>query len=329
MKRVWGLGYLLAAALGLASPAARAEDACSAAPPVPASLAPLADVADYRPVLQACRGSDGRAGVAVRAMRLATGPALLIADPRQLTTTLEKAACWTCRDIGESDLAGTRMGRAIEASAEAPGLTKRGFLENAGLTQGDAPGTYVTGDLCPSSRPLERGFLERLAARGPHTPVALSISGLWLKHHFEDYRWIAEQQASGALDVLWTNHSYSHPFRRGVSPDRTFLLTPDLDIEKEILEVERLLIANGGTPSLFFRFPGLVSSDPLMQAARAHHLISLGTDAWLALGQRPKPGAIVLVHPNGNEPLGLKLFAKDEDAGAFSPPYRPLTDAPR
>ena len=329
MKRVWGLGYIFAAALWLAPFTARADEPCSATPPVPASLAPRDSVADYQSVLQVCRARDGQTGLAVRAMRLATGPALLIADPERLSTQLQKAACWTCQDIRESDLAGTRMGRAITASAEAPGLTKRGFLENAGLSQGQAPGTFVTGDLCPSVKPLDRAFLERLTASGQHTPVSLSISGLWLKHHFEDYRWIAGQQASGALDVLWTNHSYSHPFRRGAPINETFLLTPGLDIDSEILDAERLLIANGGTPSLFFRFPGLVSSDPLMQAARAHHLISLGADAWLALGQRPKPGAIVLVHPNGNEPLGLKLFARDEDSGAFSRPYRALTDAPK
>ena len=48
-----------------------------------------------------------------------------------------------------------------------------------------------------------------------------------------------------------------------------------------------------------------------MQAVRRHHLISLGADAWLALDQRPNDGSIVLVHPNGNEPRGIKLFERD------------------
>ena len=46
-------------------------------------------------------------------------------------------------------------------------------------------------------------------------------------------------------------------------------------------------IANGETPSLFFRFPGLISSDPLMQAVSQFHLVTLGADAWLALGRSP------------------------------------------
>ena len=81
----------------------------------------------------------------------------------------------------------------------------------------------------------------------------------------------------------------------------SFMLTRGLDPDYEILETERLLIANGGTPSVFFRFPGLVSSSALMQAVRRHHLISIGADAWLAKGQKPGPGSIILVHPNGNE----------------------------
>jgi len=101
-----------------------------------------------------------------------------------------------------------------------------------------------------------------------------------------------------------------------------------IDTEKEILDDERLLIANGETPSLFFRFPGLVSSDPLMQAVRRFHLITLGADAWLAIGQKPRPGSIVLVHPNGNEPWGLALFADDLNRGTIAAPLEPLTAAP-
>ena len=48
-----------------------------------------------------------------------------------------------------------------------------------------------------------------------------------------------------------------------------------------------------------------------MQAVRRFHLVTLGADAWLAIGQKPGPGSIVLVHPNGNEPAGLKAFSAD------------------
>jgi hypothetical protein len=210
----------------------------------------------------------------------------------------------------------------------APGLVHRGFLQDAGLTHGAGHGDFVTGDLCPSQKPLARTFFTRLEAASPHAPVALSISGLWLIHHFDDFRWLVDQRNSGALDILWVDHTYHHPYRRKLPDDANFLLTRGVDPEEEILDTERPLIANGEIPSLFFRFPGLVSSDPLMQAVRQFHLVTLGADAWLAIGQKPGRGSIVLVHPNGNEPKGLAVFASDLAHGAIAAPLEPLTAAP-
>ncbi|MGO9741432.1 MAG: polysaccharide deacetylase [Roseiarcus sp.] len=302
------------------------EISCAIGPTEPTHLSRVDAVADYRSVLRLCAGRKGETRVAIREMRLGGDPALLLANPDTLETRLEKSACWSCRDVDETALAATRFMHAILKSAEAPGLTKRGFLENAGLVHGAGGGAFLTADLCPSPRPLARAFIDELP---PHTPIALSISGLWLIHHFQDYRWLIERQAAGAIDILWTNHSYHHQFARGVPFDRNFLLTPGVDPDAEILDTERLIIANGQTPSLFFRFPGLVSSAPLMQAARKNHLISLGADAWLALQERPRPGSIVLVHANGNEPQGLELFERDERDGAMPAPLRPLIEAPK
>ena len=322
----------LAAFLAFEGGAAHADEApaasCLYAPPPPAALVKGDAVGDYASVLRSCHAADGRESVAIRTMSVGGTPLLLLADPRKLSTRIERAACWTCQDVSEEALAGTRLMRAVEQSAEAPGLVHRGFLQNAGLTHGAAPGAFVTGDLCPSRRPLDRTFFDKLAVQGPHTPVALSISGLWLLHHFDDYRWLLDRQAAGALDILWTNHTYHHPYRRGEPDDHNFLLTKGIDPDAEILETERLLIANGQTPSLFFRFPGLISSAPLMQAVRRHHLISLGADAWLALGQKPGGGSIILVHPNGNEEPGLAMFDRDLAHGAIAQPFEPLVAAP-
>jgi len=316
----------LAAWAGLAG-AARAAD-CAFAPAPAARLQSPATVGDYRPVLKACVAADGRKAVAIREMSVAGQKLALLADPEALTTRLERAACWTCGEMSEAELKSTRMGRAISESAEAPGLIHRGFLQNAGLTHGAAPGDFLTGDLCPSKRPLDRAFFTRLETASPHAPVALSISGLWFTHHFADFRWLVDQRNSGALDILWVDHTYHHPYRRKLPDAANFLLTKGVDPETEILDTERLLIANGETPSLFFRFPGLVSSDPLMQAVSRFHLVTLGADAWLAKGQQPERGSIVLVHPNGNEPKGLALFSHDLARGTIAAPLEPLTAAP-
>jgi len=296
----------LLAVLLLVAPALAQENACGVAQLEPTHLSRVDAVEDYRSIFRICVGPADKKLIALREMKLAGEATLLLADPETLETVLEKAACWSCRDAVEAELADTRLLRAVNKSAEAPGLTKRGFLQNAGLTHGAGEGAYLTADLCPSSHPLARNFLEHLA---PHTPIALSISGLWLTHHFDDYRWLLDRQAAGAFD-------------------KNFLLTPGVDADAEILDTERLLIANGQTPSVFFRFPGLISDAPLMQAARRHHLISLGADAWLALQQKPNTGSIVLVHVNGNEPAGLKIFERDEISGEMPKPLRKLDEAP-
>jgi hypothetical protein len=306
---------------------ALAADACLYQAPQATSLVPADKVSDYRSTLQTCQKDEDQR-IAIRSMTIDGKSWLLLVDPSALTTRLESAACWTCAPAEEDALKATRFIGAVEKSAEAPGVSHRTFLINAGLTHGAASGDFITGDLCPSRKPLDRRFFEKLETIGPATPVALSISGLWLKHHAEDFQWLLAQAASGALDIVWTNHTYHHPYAKGESDDQTFMLTRGIDPDFEILETERLLIANGGTPSVFFRFPGLVSSSPLMQAVRRHHLISIGADAWLAKGQKPERGSIILVHPNGNEEAGITLFSREYDEGQIAKPLEPLAAAP-
>ncbi len=66
-----------------------------------------------------------------------------------------------------------------------------------------------------------------------------------------------------------------------------------------------------------------------MKTLKSHYLLSLiGAVLWLALGLRPRPGSIVLVHPNGNEPAGLRLFWRLLETGAMPLPLRSINDAP-
>ena len=120
---------------------AHASD-CAFTPAPATRLQSMAAVGDYRPVLKACVATDGRKAIAIREMTVAGQKIALLADPEALTTRLERAACWTCRDASEEELHLTRMGRAIRESAEAPGLVHRGFLQNAGLTHGAGPGRF-------------------------------------------------------------------------------------------------------------------------------------------------------------------------------------------
>ncbi len=302
-----------------ASLCAAATAAAGLAPPVDATLQ------DYRPVFLACRDPQGGERLAIRRFRKAAAELLLTVEPETLATQIEPADRIGCTDAQEEKHGGTRYLRAVAAAARPP---DRRVSLNAGLVHGAGAGAFVTGDLCPSRKPLDRGFFEKLKALGPHTPVALAVSGRWLKRHEADFDWLKRQAQDGALDILWVNHSYSHPYVLGRPDAANFLLLPGADIESEILETERLLLAHGVLPSVFFRFPGLVADAARLEQARRLHLVSVGADSWLALGPPPRAGSILLVHPNGNEPAGLRLFDRLLRRGALPLPLRALTEAP-
>lgn len=312
----------IAAAIVALFAAARAfalEAGCDA--PVGAAGASLRD---YRPIFGECRNDAGATRLAIRSMSAGGAALLLTVDPETLATRLEPAQCWRCRDTSDEEQSETRYLRALRPPAAATPPA----LKNAGLTHGAGGGVFVTGDLCPSRRPLDRAFLERLAAEGPKTPVALAVSGFWLTRHGADFDWLMEKVRAGALDVSWVNHSYRHPYVPGLAESRNYLLRPGTDMDREILDTERLLISKGATPSIFFRFPGLVADENSLEQVRRRHLVALGADAWLALSPPLRPGAIVLVHPNGNEPAGLRLFYRLLEKGALPRPFRRIEDAP-
>ncbi|MCX6270788.1 MAG: hypothetical protein NTU44_06140 [Bacteroidetes bacterium] len=56
------------------------------------------------------------------------------------------------------------------------------------------------------------------------------------------------------------------------------------------------------------RFTGLISDKEIYNRILKFGLIPVGSDAWLAKGQWPVNGSIVLIHANGNEPVGVKDF---------------------
>ncbi len=306
----------MAALFAIATCSAYAENGASAAE---------AQVRDYQPVFQDCRGAGGSARLAIRRMEIDGTDMVLMVDPATLATRLEPDRDWSCADTDDARQKDTRYIRAVRASTVA---TASDVIANGGLARGAASGSFVTGDLCPSRRPLDRAFLEQLEASGLPAPVALSISGLWLIRHRADFQWLRDQEHAGALSITWVDHSYHHPYVPGRPLADNFLLTAGTDMRTEILDTEKLLIANGETPSVFFRFPGLISSPALMQIVRDHHLIVLGAGAWLAKSPRARPGDIILVHPNGNEPEGLAIFSTLLADRKLPRPFRPIEEAP-
>ncbi len=204
-------------------------------------------------------------------------------------------------------------------------------ITNNGIIAGNANGVFLTVDLCPSKKAFDHAMFTRTseAAGGHGAPLAIAISGLWIERHGSEFDWLMNKAREGALRITWINHSFSHPFDASTPLEENFLLTDKVDFGKEVLETERLLLEKGAVPSPFFRFPGLVSDERLHSRLRALSLIPIGANAWLAKGEAPKPGSIILVHGNGNEPDGIKRLYEYYDASVKTGGVRllPLREA--
>lgn len=170
----------------------------------------------------------------------------------------------------------------------------------------------LTIDLCPSRKPLDRiVFSDLIAEIGPAerpVPVAISVTGRWMNTHQNDMQWLTSLADSNKLSILWINHTYNHFTKKGLPLNANFMLEKGVDINSEVMRTEITLLQRGLLPSIFFRFPGLVSNRPIFDKIVGFGLVTVGTDAWLAKGEWPKSGSIVLIHANGNEPLGVRDF---------------------
>jgi hypothetical protein len=129
-----------------------------------------------------------------------------------------------------------------------------------------------------------------------------------MQSHQNDFQWLLKQEALGNLEITWVNHSFHHYFNPKLPLRDNFLLEKGTVIADEVLLNEQVMLENGLVPSIYFRFPGLVSSKVIFDQILSYGLLPLGSDAWLAKGQLIKKGSLVLVHANGNEPLGLSIF---------------------
>ena len=187
-------------------------------------------------------------------------------------------------------------------------------LQDAGIESGmpRETGISLTADLCPSHRPLDKviftDIFHQFQKVERPVPVALSVTGIWMRQHPQDLEWLKQMQANREIAITWINHSFNHRVSAKLPLKENFLLEPGTDISYEVLETEKAMLKNGLLPSVFFRFPGLVSDQQLVFNITDFGLIPVGTDAWLAKGQAPQAGSIVLIHGNGNEPVGVKDF---------------------
>lgn len=179
----------------------------------------------------------------------------------------------------------------------------------------------VTIDMCQSSKRWEKELFDYLVATGDALgapiPVGIAMTGGWAKAHPTELAQLLDWQAKKKLDVVWINHSFTHPLHCAGSRC-AFMTAPDIDMKREVLDNERLLLAQGAAPSALFRFPGLTHDHRRREELAGLSLAALDADAWLAKGEPMHDGAVVLLHGNGNEPEGVRLFMRAVKAPAFA-----------
>jgi len=239
----------------------------------------------------------------------------LLVNPQTLETKIDDSSFYQVKSMS-ADEAKTFFKNTPYQKALRKAENASVMIQDAGIERGlpKETGISLTADLCPSHKPLDRRiftdiFNEFKKVEQP-VPVALSVTGLWMNKHQEDLAWLKEMQAKHEIYITWINHSYNHRVSKSAPLKENFLLEPGTDINYEVLETEKDMLANGLLPSVFFRFPGLVSDQKLVFSITDFGLIPIGTDAWLAKGQQPQAGSIVLIHGNGNEPVGVNDFIK-------------------
>jgi hypothetical protein len=240
---------------------------------------------------------------------------LVLVNPQTLETKIDETEVYQVKPM-DMLTARTYFKNTPYQKALAKAESQSVMMQDAGIEMGmpKESGISLTADLCPSHRALDKRIFTDIFAQFQKVekpvPIALSITGVWMRQHPNDLQWLKQMEQKGEIYITWINHSYNHRVSKSLPLKENFLLEPGTDINYEVLETEKAMLKNGLLPSVFFRFPGLVSDQQLVNRITDFGLIPIGTDAWLAKGQQPQAGSIVLIHGNGNEPVGVNDFIK-------------------
>lgn len=249
--------------------------------------------------------ASGSRLTAVRSLSLEGTPAYVVVDERSMRSFVVKRADFDAGTTTAVDTNSASFVAALRARAQSP-ITRMNVAA-------DATEMTVTIDMCQSSKPWDVKLFDWLrqvsTAIGKPVPVGVAMTGGWAKAHGTQLAQLLSWQKSKQLDIVWVNHSYTHPLNcNAAKTSCAFLTASSVDMKSEVLKNEELLLAQGAVPSSLFRFPGLVHNQARMSELNKLSLFALDADTWLAKGQPTHDGSLILVHGNGNEPPGITKF---------------------
>lgn len=250
--------------------------------------------------------------IAIRSFTNANQKYLLLVNPQTLDTRVDVADNYSLSNLAFGNVQAIFKKSSYVKALEIA-LQNGQSLQNAGIDHAipKEKGIALTIDLCPSHKSLDRIIFQALMNEFKQietpVPLAISVSGKWILKHQNDLDWLKSLAAQKGLVITWVNHSYNHEVNN-LPLSKNFLLAKDTNLDIEVLANEKLMLEKGLIPSVFFRFPGLVSDQQIVGQIENYGLIPIGSDAWLAKGQQANAGSIVLIHGNGNEEIGVKDF---------------------
>lgn len=270
------------------------------------------DKTSYKVTMNSCVHVDPNGNsndvVSLRSFKLRGELVNWVVNSKTLQTAIVPEKCLQSCDAFKSNET-TKYANLLTESTLVPSPTA-----NAGVVKAKDPETtdkFLTVDLCPSSKKLQTEIFEKIQSGFmTNVPVALAVSGLWIKNHHDEFVYLLQLHDQKKIKITWVNHSLTHPYDRTKPIEDNFLLSDGVDFNREVLGNELVMLGQGLVPSVFFRFPGLISSDKLINQLKDWGLVPLGSNTWLGKGQKIKNGSVVLVHGNGNELSGLALLYK-------------------
>ena len=262
------------------------------------------EIKNYTPIKRCIKNSNLELEIAIREFEVNSTKYFLTINPTTLQTTIKEAKeSFLC----PKDIETSRYYQLLNASLN----NTNHPLQNDGIKEAKE-GVYLTTDLCPSSK---KGFEERLykevinSFKNP-VPITIFITSRWINKHKIEFNKLKNWQKEGKLDIVWGNHTAKHIYHPKEPLKSNFVLSKEENLPKDILDLEKTLIKEEVTPSIFFRFPGLVSNKESIEIVKNLGLITIGSNAWLAKGEKVKSGSIILLHGNKNEPRGVDIFLK-------------------